>query len=263
MTSPALLTLDNLQFAYQPDAPVLRQVSFEAAVGSITAILGPNGAGKTTLLKLILGLLRPHSGEILLAGKNLRRYTRRELSRWIGLVPQRESVPFEYTVLEYVLLGRAPYLGPLDQPSAADVAISRQALARLEIEEIERRVIPELSGGELQLVMVARSLAQQTRILLLDEPTSHLDLSNKYRVLDILRGLAREGTTILFTTHDPESASLVADGLVLVAQGQVLAAGPVEETFTAEKLSATYGVAVEVLRVDGRKIVVQREGTAG
>ena len=97
------------------------------------------------------------------------------------------------------------------------------------------------------------------RILLLDEPTSHLDLSNKYRVLDILRGLAADGATILFTTHDPESASLVADGLVLVAQGRVLDAGPVENTFTSEKLSATYGVAVEVLRVDGRKIVVQSE----
>lgn len=257
MTTPALLTLNNLQFAYQPETPVLRQVSFEARSGSITAVLGPNGAGKTTLLKLILGLLRPHSGEILLDGRSLRHYSRRELSRWIGLVPQRESVPFEYTVLEYVLLGRAPYLGPLDQPGETDIDIARQALTRLEIGAIEKRAIPELSGGELQLVMVARSLAQQTRILLLDEPTSHLDLSNKYRVLDILRGLARGGTTILFTTHDPESASLVADGLVLVAKGQVLAAGPVEETFTAEKLSATYGVEVEVLRVDGRKIVVQ------
>lgn len=263
MTSESLLKLSNLQFAYHPETPVLRQVSFEAPGGSITAILGPNGAGKTTLLKLILGLLRPHSGEILLAGKNLRHYSRRELSRWIGLVPQRESVPFEYTVLEYVLLGRAPYLGPLDQPGEMDIDIARRALARLEIETLERRAIPELSGGELQLVMVARSLAQQSRILLLDEPTSHLDLSNKYRVLDILRGLAREGTTILFTTHDPESASLVADGLVLVARGQVLAAGPVEETFTAEKLSATYGVEVEVLRVDGRKIVAQRETNQG
>lgn len=263
MTSQTLLSLKNLQFAYQPDFPVLRQVSFEATAGSITAVLGPNGAGKTTLLKLILGLLRPHSGEIILAGRNLRHYSRRELSRWIGLVPQRESVPFEYTVLEYVLLGRAPYLGPLDQPSADDIAVARQALARLEIEGLERRAIPELSGGELQLVMVARALAQQTRILLLDEPTSHLDLSNKFRVLDILRGLAKEGATILFTTHDPEAASLVADGLVLVAKGQVLAAGSVDETFTAEKLSATYGVEVEVLRVDGRKVVAQREVAAG
>lgn len=261
MIQSALLSLANLQFAYQPGVPVLRQVSFDVLSGSITAILGPNGAGKTTLLKLILGLLHPHAGSIVLNGNNIREYSRRELSQWIGLVPQRESVPFEFSVLEYVSLGRAPYLSPLDQPAKVDVDIARQALRRLGIESLERRAIPGLSGGELQLVLVARSLAQQTRIMLLDEPTAHLDLSNKYRVLDILLGLAEEGVTILFTTHDPESASLVAEGLVLMSRGQVLDAGPMENMFTSEKLSATYGVPVEVLRVDGRKIVVKREVT--
>ena len=162
MNPDTILSLSQLQFAYQADTPVLRQVSFDVPAGSITAILGPNGAGKTTLLKIILGLLHPHSGEIRLDGRRLGGYSRRELSRWIGLVPQRESVPFEYTVLEYVLLGRAPYLGPLDQPGATDLAIARQALQRLRIEALEKRAIPELSGGELQLALVARCLAQQT-----------------------------------------------------------------------------------------------------
>lgn len=253
-----MLSLKELQFAYQPGVTVLRGVSFDVQAGSVSAILGPNGAGKTTLLRLVLGLLRPGSGSIILNGLPIREYTRREISRWIALVPQRESVLFDYSVLEFVTLGRAPYLGALEQPGTADIKIARQAIEQLDISHLAARAIPELSGGELQLVLVARALAQQTKILLMDEPTSHLDLSNKFRVLDIMRLLANEDKTILFTTHDPEAASATADGLVLVRDGQVLDAGPMDAVFTGEKLSQTYGVLVDVLKVDGQKIVVQQ-----
>lgn len=256
MISRSLLTIEELSFAYE-DAPVsaLNQVSFEINAGTITTILGPNGAGKTTLLHLLLGLRKPTHGSILLEDLPLGQYSRRSLSQWMGLVPQSEHVPFEYTVLEYVLLGRAPYLNPLDLPGPEDIDIAHAALVKTGIQSLEHRIMPALSGGEQQLVLLARALAQQPRILLLDEPTSHLDLANRNVTLRILDQLRREGTTILFTTHDPEAALIAADNIVLMKSGQVLSAGSFEETFNSEKLTLAYGVPVEVIRVNGIQVV--------
>ena len=255
MTDP-IISIDSLEFSYDPrQKNVLNAVSFDIEPGTISTILGPNGAGKTTLIHLMLGLQKPASGSILLNGRPIEEYTRRELSQWIGLVPQSEHIPFDFSVLEYVLLGRAPYLGPLDLPSEADVEIARQTLVQTGIVELESRPIPELSGGELQLVMIARALAQQPKVLLLDEPTSHLDLSNRNKTLRILNRLRQNGTTILFTTHDPEAASLVADNLVLMKSGNVLYTGGMDDTFTSPKLSETYGTEIEVIRFDGLLVV--------
>ena len=255
MTDP-IISIDSLEFSYDPrQKNVLNAVSFDIEPGTISTILGPNGAGKTTLIHLMLGLQKPASGSILLNGRPIEEYTRRELSQWIGLVPQSEHIPFDFSVLEYVLLGRAPYLGPLDLPSEADVEIARQTLVQTGIVELESRPIPELSGGELQLVMIARALAQQPKVLLLDEPTSHLDLSNRNKTLRILNRLRQNGTTILFTTHDPEAASLVADNLVLMKSGNVLFTGGMDDTFTSPKLSETYGTEIEVIRFDGLLVV--------
>ena len=254
--NPPILTITNLEFSYEPDQKsVLNKVSFEIQPGTITAILGPNGAGKTTLIHLLLGLRKPVSGTILLKDKSVGHYSRKELSQWIGLVPQSEYVPFEYSVLEYVLLGRAPYLGPLDLPAQSDVEIARQSLVQVGIEHLEMRPIPELSGGELQLVLIARALAQQPKVLLLDEPTSHLDLSNRNITLQILNQLRSNGVTVLFTTHDPEAASLVANNLVLMRQGRVLHTGVLEATFTSQKLSETYGTHIDVIQVEGLPVV--------
>lgn len=254
--NPVILSIDSLEFSYEPEQKnVLNAVSFDIQPGTITAILGPNGAGKTTLIHLLLGLSKPKHGTIFLDRQPLTHYSRREISQWMGLVPQSEYIPFDYTVLEYVLLGRAPYLKPLDLPSAADVEIARQAISQVGISELDRRPIPALSGGELQLVLIARALAQQPKILLLDEPTSHLDLSNRNVTLRILNELRKQGSTILFTTHDPEAASLVADNLVLMRRGSVLHTGDIESTFTSDKLSETYSTRIEVLRVDGLRIV--------
>jgi iron complex transport system ATP-binding protein len=256
MSNNSLLTINDLTFSYDSTrASALTQVTFEIDAGTITSILGPNGAGKTTLLHLLLGLRKPASGSILLEDVPLDQYSRRSLSQWMGLVPQSEHVSFEYTVLEYVLLGRAPYLSPLELPGGKDIEIAREAMQKTGIGALERRPIPELSGGELQLVLLARALAQQPHILLLDEPTSHLDLANRNITLRILDQLRKEGTTILFTTHDPEAALIVADNIVLMNAGRVLAAGPFSETFTSEKLSLTYGVPVEVVKTDGIQVV--------
>jgi iron complex transport system ATP-binding protein len=254
--SAAILSTHGLEFSYDPDQKkVLDAVSFDIQPGTITAILGPNGAGKTTLIHLLLGLRKPTRGTINLEDLPLSHYSRRELSQWMGLVPQSEYIPFEYSVIEYVLLGRAPYLGPLDLPSAADIGIARQSLKQIGIADLELRPITALSGGELQLVLIARALTQQPKILLLDEPTSHLDLSNRNVTLRILNRLKQNGSTILFTTHDPEAASLIADNLVLMRQGRVIYAGDVDSTFTGEKLSETYGTRIDVIQLDGLRIV--------
>ncbi len=259
----AILSIRDLSYTYAVDRPrAVERVSFEILPNSITAVLGPNGAGKTTLLHLLLGLIPPLGGRIELEGKQLGEYSRRALSQQIGLVPQVETLQFEFTVLEYVLLGRAPYLGPLDQPGPEDVQIARRALATVGIEALAARSVLALSGGEQQLVTLARALAQQPRILLLDEPTSHLDLSNRNATLRILNQLRADGTTVIFTTHDPEAAALVADHLVLMRASEVLNAGRMEETFTSEKLSRTYGTPVEVIHMDGLWVVKSMERLA-
>ncbi len=252
-----LLSFDRITFGYRHNSHlVLRALSLEIQAGSVTAILGPNGAGKTTLLHLALGWLSPQSGCVRLNGKPLGRFSRRELGQWMALVPQSERIPFDYSVLEYVLLGRAPYLSPLEMPGAQDCRISEQAIEQVGLGPLSGRAITTLSGGERQLALTARALAQQPRLLLLDEPTSHLDLANKARLLRLMQDLAAQGATLLLTTHEPEVAAAIATQLVLMRDGQVYQAGPLPQVFTAEHLSATYNAPVQVTQVDGRRIAL-------
>jgi iron complex transport system ATP-binding protein len=257
MSERAILSASGLSFSYNgAERTVLRDLSLEIPGGAITAILGPNGSGKTTLLRLLLGVLQPQQGTIQLAGRSLGSYPRRERSQMLGLVPQDEHIPFDFSVLEYVLLGRAPYLGTLSMPRKADAKIALEALHTTGLADFQDRSLPNLSGGERQMATVARALAQQPRVLLLDEPTAHLDLGNQARMLEIMRHLVAGGVTVVLTTHDPNLAASVAGYAVLMCQRQVLAAGPPEDVLTAEKLSVTYGVPVQVFRVDGRRIIL-------
>jgi len=256
MNTP-LLAFRNVRFGYGTNGKaVFGELTLEIAPGTATAVLGPNGAGKTTLLHLALGWLKPQGGQITLRDRPLADYGRGELGRLIGLVPQSEHNPFEYSLLEYVLLGRAPYLKPLEMPGPEDVRIARDALARVGLAGWEGRSIARLSGGERQLVLIARALTQGPRLLLLDEPTSHLDLGNKTRLLALLRALVGQSVTIVLTTHEPEVAAGLATHLVLMRGGQVLETGPLPDTFRSDRLSATYGVPVEVAQVYGRQVVL-------
>jgi len=251
------ISVCGLSFRYRASGQaVLGNLSLEIPAGAITAILGPNGSGKTTLLRLLLGLLHPQQGEILIAGRAQGSCTRRELSRLIGLVPQEEHIPFDFSMLDYVLMGRAPYLGPLEMPGETDFQAARAALDAAGLSHLRDRSLPTLSGGERQLATVARALAQRPRILLLDEPAAHLDLSNQSRLLAIMRVLASEGVTQVFTTHDPNLAASAAGFAALMRHGQILAAGPAEAVLTSEVLSTTYGVPVQVYEVDGRKVIL-------
>lgn len=258
--NPAMIALKNIQFHYDPGETILNDLSLSVERGSITAILGPNGTGKTTLLHTILGLLAPQSGEIWIAGKNISEYKRSELSQVMSLVPQSEVVPFNFKVIEYVLLGRTPQLGFLDMPSEHDIQLVRETLQLLEVNHLEQRPVTELSGGEQQMVVLARALVQEPQVLLLDEPTSHLDLSNKGRLLKILHTLAQRGVTIVFSTHDPDAAAMIADHVILLKAGAVLDAGLINQVLTSEKLTQTYGTEVKVLTIEGRLVTLLING---
>ena len=253
----AILSASGLFFGYNGGVgDALHDLTLGIPGGAVTAILGPNGSGKTTLLRLLLGVLRPRQGAIQVAGRPQESYSRRELSQLVGLVPQDEHIPFDFSILEYVLLGRAPYLGPLATPSREDTRLALEALHAVGMEGMHDRPLPNLSGGERQLAVLARALAQQPRILLMDEPTAHLDLGNQGRLLEIVRELAATGTTVVLTTHDPNLAASVAGTAILMRSGRVLDAGPVGSVLTAPNLSATYEVPVRVLEVDGRRVVL-------
>ena len=259
MTPPAIL-LRQLTFRYAPEgAPALDGVSAAVASGSITAILGPNGSGKSTLMHVLLGLLQPEAGGVELVGRAQQGFTRRELSQTMGLAPQDEHVTFELSVFEYALLGRAPYLGLLSLPREEDRQIARAALESVGIEALAHRPVTSLSGGEKQLATVARALTQAPEVMLLDEPTSHLDLANARRVLSVLRSLCSEGRTILWTTHDPNAATAIATDVLLMRAGRVVAHGPVGQVMTGPLLTETYDVPVRVVDVEGRKVVLAHE----
>lgn len=274
MTAP-LLSFRSVTFGYQPAQPILQDVNFDLRPGRIAAILGPNGAGKTTLLALTLGWLPAWTGEITLTGIPLRTLSPRERGQRMALVPQSEHTPFDYTVLEYVLMGRAPHLPPLEMPSAQDTEIARSALEQVGIAALAARPVPQLSGGERQLMLLARALAQlatshsslstshsahsplsTSHLLLLDEPTSHLDLRNKARIIAILRRLRDSGVTILMTNHEPDVVLTLADDVLLMEPGRPPQFGALDEVFTAQALSRVYEHPIRLVQVNGHRHVL-------
>jgi len=256
MSDSDLLRVEDLRFAYDGERrAVVDGVSLRLGRGEVLAILGPNGAGKTTLLYILLGILKAQSGRIWLAGRELSAWPRNEISRVVGLVPQFEHVAFEYSVEEYVLMGRAPHLAMLELPTQDDDRLAVEALDQLGLLALRHRSMLELSGGERQMVVLARALAQQARLLLMDEPLAHLDLSNKGRILAVIRRLSEAGVAVVFTTHEPDMAQGVAHRVLLMREGQVVASGQAEAVLTSETLSETYGVPIRVIHVDGVPLV--------
>jgi iron complex transport system ATP-binding protein len=242
----AVLEVRGVSFAFAGGGSVLRNLTFAVEPGTVTAVLGPNGAGKTTLLDICLGWRRPDQGSVLLRGRPLATWGRREQARVMSLVPQRENVRFDFTVTDYVLLGRSPHLPVLGVPGPRDLAVAREVLRTAGIAGLAERSIATLSGGEYQLMLVARSLAQQSSLLLLDEPASHLDPAHQQRVTVLLRRLADRGLAVVYTSHDPQAAAASADTVHLLWNGRFAFSGAPRRTLTSESLRAVYGVPFRV-----------------
>jgi iron complex transport system ATP-binding protein len=241
---------------------VLRGVSLELRSREVLGLVGANGAGKTTLLRAACGVLRPDAGSVRLAGHPLASYGRRELARRIAVVPQDTPFAFPFLVGEAVLMGRSPHLPRLGFEGPQDLAIARDAIARVGIGDLADRSILELSGGERQLVLLARALAQQPRVLLLDEPTAHLDLRHRLQVLELVRELAGAGRSALVVSHDLSLAARGCDRLALLAEGRVLAAGPPAEVLSADSVRQAFGIEAEVVAgPDGTPLVLPRRPT--
>jgi iron complex transport system ATP-binding protein len=245
-----MLTADRVSFAYRTGAPlVVNDVSLTIAPGAMVGVLGPNGSGKTTLLKMLSGTLAPSAGEIVFDRRPLLKWQRRDLARRIALVPQDTQAPFDYTVLDIVLMGRFPHLGTFALEGPADLAIARQALAATGTSPFEDRPFATLSGGEKQRVVIASALAQSPELLLLDEPTASLDLGHQLDVQLLLTRLNRdEGVTMVLSTHDLNLAAALCRELILLRAGRVIAQGPTEEVLTPEIVRALYGVDADIRR---------------
>ncbi|MBL8139048.1 MAG: ABC transporter ATP-binding protein [Acidobacteria bacterium] len=242
-----MLQAVSLTFAYDATRPVLAGVSLEVSRGAIVGILGPNGSGKTTLLGALGGTRRPTGGTVTLDGRPLAAFSRRGLASRIAVVPQETHLAFEYTVLEMVLMGRHPHLGLFEVEGPADVATARDALAAVNAAHLEERDFMTLSGGEKQRVVIAAALAQATDVLLLDEPTSSLDLGAQLDIAQLLGRLnAERGVTIVVSTHDLALASGICRELVLLRHGRVVAAGPTAAVLSSDNVRALYDVDADV-----------------
>ncbi|WNJ90851.1 ABC transporter ATP-binding protein [Bosea sp. 685] len=246
------LSAADLAYGY-PERRIGRDIGLVLKAGEVLALLGPNGGGKTTLLKTLLGLLPPHGGTLTLDGRPLAVLSVEQRARALGYVPQAHAGTFAFTVFSVVLMGRTAHGGLFAAPSSHDREVAQAMLERLGIAKLAQRPYTQISGGERQLVLIARALAQEPAYVILDEPTASLDFGNQGKVMSQIRRLAAEGLGVLFTTHDPNQALAHADRVMLLREGQAIATGEAAAMLTPERLSELYGVAIETVRdADGR-----------
>jgi iron complex transport system ATP-binding protein len=256
---PPILEARDVTFAYPRGGQVLHGVTLTAAPGRLVCLLGPNGSGKTTLLRCLLGQLEPSAGEVLLDGQPLGKHSRRQLARKLAYVPQTPKSAFAFSSWEIVLSGRFAHGSGLGFASEHDHAVARQAMTMTDTLEFAPRTLDELSGGEAQRVMLARALAQQPAVLLLDEPTSHLDIRNQLAIYDLMCRVAHDWPmAVVCVSHDLNVAGRFADEIALMRDGALLADGPAGEVLTREAISAAYDVDVDLIDVIGSPVPMVR-----
>lgn len=225
----------------------LKDVSLTVGRGEMVGVVGPNGSGKSTLLRVLSGVLSPMAGGVRFAGRDLTLYPRRRLARMIAVVPQETSLDFPFSIEEVVLMGRAPHLGRLGFPGERDLAVAREAMVRMGVDHLGGRALQDLSGGERQRVIIARALVQEPEVLLLDEPTSHLDIRHQVEIYDLMAELnAERGITVVSVLHDLNLAALYFSRVAVLSHGSLYSVGPTRQVLTYKTIKAVYGVEVYV-----------------
>ena len=229
------------------DKSILTDVSFSVSSGEFFVIIGPNGAGKTSLLKVLAGLQKSDRGSVTVKGKNVSQYRRRNLSQIMAIVPQQIEVGFPFTVADAVIMGRSPHLGILGMESENDFYIAGEAMKFTDVAHLADRKLYQLSGGELQRVIIARAICQQPEIILLDEPTTALDPAHQLKIMDLMEKFRREqGTTIIMVSHDLNLASMYGDRLLLLKEGRVVKSGAPRNVLSKELLEESYGCRMQI-----------------
>lgn len=257
----SLLSVLGITVAYATHS-VLRDVSFEVNRGDLVVVLGPNGAGKTTLLRTIAKVVSPKLGTVLLDGQDISTMPTSQLMRTLSVVPQSEGSAFSFTVQDIVAMGRTPHLSPLSPLSQRDWKVIREAMEATDVWELRDRLFTELSGGEQRRVFIAKALAQEPQLLLLDEPTANLDLHYQLEVVELIQRLNREqGITVLAVLHDLNLAAMLGQRFILMHQGRIYAMGDAEEVLTAQNIQRVYGVPVVITRhpLNGKPIILLSE----
>ncbi len=254
-----MIDIKNLSFGYI-DTEVFRNLNFAVNKGEIFSILGPNGSGKTTLIKCVNRILKPWEGGVLVEGRDIKEFTEKEIARRISSVPQIHRSIFPFTVLEVVLMGRNPYIDEFSSPSLEDTKIALRVLKEVGVYHLKERPYTEISGGEIQLVLIARALAQEPKVLLLDEPTSHLDFRNQILVLETLRRLSLEKKlTIIMSMHDPNYTMMYSNRVMLLSEGSIVSIGIPTEVITEINLKEVYNINTKIVSVRNKKIIVPQE----
>ncbi len=244
-----LLESRSVSFSYGR-RKVLDGVSFAIEGGDMMAILGRNGSGKTTLMRLLLGFLQPDDGDILIDGRDERGMSEREKAKAIAYIPQSTEMVYPYPVIDTVLMGRAPSLSIFERPGKGDEEKAENALSMLGIEHLRNRSVNELSGGERQLVMIARAMAQEARIILLDEPTASLDYSNQLLVMETMERLRTSGYAMLFSTHNPEQALMNATSVLVLSESRIAYSGSPEGLMDGSVLESLYSRRLCIKSID-------------
>lgn len=240
------LNIRVISFAYF-NGPVLRDISLSVAAGEMVGLLGPNGSGKTTLLKLASGVLKPSSGEIRLGDSNMSSLKRKAVAREVAVVPQQFHIPYAFTTLDVVMLGRFPFMSVLAGESAADKQAAHDAMSLVGLDYLAESRFDELSGGEKQKVVLAMALAQQPKLLLLDEPTLHLDINHQVEILELVRRLNKtQKLTVIAAMHDLNLAALYFDRLVVLKNGGIVAEGTPSQVLTEKAIGDVFGATVKV-----------------
>ena len=245
-----MLEVSDLHFSYHAHREVLKGVTFDVGAGEIVCLLGSNGTGKTTLLRCLLGFSKPQQGGVVADDRLVSTMTAKARAHYMAYVPQSSSIAFPYLAREVVLMGRVSHLAPGAAHSARDKEASLEAMRHLQIEHLADRRYQELSGGEKQMVLVARALAQEAKLLVMDEPTANLDYHNQVKILTAIKHLASQGFGILMTSHYPDHAFLACSKVALMNDGRIVAFGAPDDVVTSERLPALYETPVHVVRAD-------------